>query len=55
MAEAVVQVEAAESASSLAPYTVEIVRTREQVEALRPLWRTLQWHYNADIDFYLGA
>ena len=53
MAEAAVQVEAAESASTLAPYTVEIARTPEQVEALRPLWRTLQWHYNADIDFYL--
>jgi hypothetical protein len=34
-------------------YTLTIADTREKIEAIRPTWETLQWHYNADIDYFL--
>lgn len=50
MAEAAIQIQTASEAGS---HTAEVARTPEAVEAIRPLWRSLQWHYNADIDFCL--
>jgi CelD/BcsL family acetyltransferase involved in cellulose biosynthesis len=45
MSDTAVQIESA-------PHTVEVVRDADGIEALGPAWRALQWHYNADIDFY---
>ncbi len=53
MAEAVLQLERAESAPALAPYRVEVARTPEQVDAVRGQWESFQTHPNVDIDFYL--
>ena len=53
MAQAVIQLEPAEPVSTLAPYTVEVARTTEQVEAVRGPWERFQGHPNVDIDFYL--
>jgi len=36
-------------------YTVQVARTISEVEALRPLWTSMQWHPNSDIDFYLDV
>lgn len=34
-------------------YSYVIARTTKAVEDLRPVWELMQWHPNADIDFYL--
>jgi hypothetical protein len=34
-------------------YEVKVAKSVEEVEALRPVWERMQWHPNADIDFYL--
>jgi hypothetical protein len=33
--------------------TIQIARTVDEVSALRTAWQELQWHPNADIDYYL--
>jgi hypothetical protein len=53
MAEAVLQLERSQSASTHAPCTVEVARTTEQVEAVRGPWERFQAHPNVDIDFFL--
>jgi hypothetical protein len=34
-------------------YTVKIARTQEEVQKIRDIWESMQYHPNADIDFYL--
>lgn len=34
-------------------YSITIADTPELIEAIRPQWEALQWHPNADIDFFL--
>jgi hypothetical protein len=36
-------------------YTVTIARTIEEVEGMRLHWKKMQWHPNADIDYYLAV
>ena len=33
-------------------YEITVVRSKKEVEHLRGVWNRLQWHPNADIDFY---
>jgi len=33
--------------------TVHVARTRAEVETMRPAWQQMQWHPNADIDYFL--
>lgn len=39
--------------TGLEGYTVKVARSVEEVESLRGAWEQMQWHPNADIDFYL--
>jgi len=34
-------------------YSVQIATSFEEIEKMRPIWEEMQWHPNADIDFYL--
>ena len=36
-----------------AGYTVKIAQSIEEVENIRNIWEEMQWHPNADIDYYL--
>jgi hypothetical protein len=33
-------------------YSVKVLRSWEEVEEIRDIWERMQWHPNADIDFY---
>jgi len=34
-------------------YTLHVARNRAEVETMRPAWQQMQWHPNADIDYFL--
>jgi hypothetical protein len=34
-------------------YSIKIVKSIEEVEEIRNIWEGMQWHPNADIDFYI--
>jgi hypothetical protein len=40
------------AAADLLPYRVTVVTSLEKVESLRRTWSAMQWHPNADLDFY---
>jgi hypothetical protein len=34
-------------------YAIRVARNLQEVESWRDLWQKMQWHHNADIDYYL--
>ena len=34
-------------------YTIKVARSIEEVEQYRNFWEKMQWHPNADMDYYL--
>lgn len=34
-------------------YSIKIIQCIDEIEEIRPIWEKMQWHPNADIDFYL--
>lgn len=43
------------AAPDVAPpgWKIRVLRSAEEIETIRPAWERLQWHVNADIDFFL--
>jgi hypothetical protein len=35
-------------------YRFLVARTKEEIEVIRPVWESFQWHPNGDIDFFLN-